>query len=214
MDRNKLINLNKSKGVKSKLNTSIKTNKAQTVWKSNAVGFDVLNKHYGYDTKRVLDVGCRVGVFVYFLTEMGYDVVGIEIVPEFVKDAKSNGLNVYEQDARNIEFDDDTFDAVFCRDMIEHVPDPEKVFAESIRVVKPGGVIFLVGPIEPTPSALSHLVAFKTLDIAKRTFSSNLVRSVYFGLIEEEPVTNAADKKMIKQSQKRETFLAFLEVIK
>lgn len=213
MDRDTIIRLNKSSGKKGKFNVSIKTDKAQTIWKSNVVGFDTLIKHHGYDVKKVLDVGCRVGVLSKFLMDLGYDTTGVEVVPEFVKDGKSNGINIYEGDARSLLFRDNAFDAVFCRDMIEHVPDPDKVFSECIRVVRPGGVVFLVGPIEPKPSAKSHFVAWKTMDKAVEFFDSNLVKNIYFNLIEDEPVTNNINKKMLKQSLKRETFLAFLEVL-
>lgn len=209
----KIIELNRSKGKKGNFNTSINTDKAQTVWKSNVIGFDALIKYYGYDAKKILDVGCRVGVLSKFLMDLNYDVVGAEVVPEFIEDGKKNGIDIRNEDARNMSFKDNSFDAVFCRDMIEHVPDPYKVFNEIIRVVKPGGVVFLIGPIEPKPSVPSHHVSWKTLDVAINAFNSNLTRSIYFGLIEDEPVTNKFSKKMVRQSLKRETFLAFLEVI-
>jgi len=214
MDKDLIIKLNRSKGLKGKFETSINTDKAQNIWKSNVVGFDILVKHYDYNVKKVLDVGCRVGVLSKFLMDLNYNVTGVEIVPDFVKNGRKNGINIYNEDARSMSFKDNSFDAVFCRDMIEHIPNPEKVFSESIRVVRSDGIIFLIGPIEPAPSVAPHFVAWKTLDIAKNFFSSNLTNPIYFGLIEDEPITNKENKVMIKQSQKRETFLAFLEVTK
>ena len=36
----------------------------------------------------------------------------------------------------------DTFDAVTCLEMLEHVPNPSSVIASCARLVKPGGQIF------------------------------------------------------------------------
>jgi ubiquinone/menaquinone biosynthesis C-methylase UbiE len=42
------------------------------------------------------------------------------------------------------EVDDDSFDAVFCSGVLEHVDDCHAAVRECFRVLKPGGV-FLVG---------------------------------------------------------------------
>jgi SAM-dependent methyltransferase len=45
------------------------------------------------------------------------------------------------QDARNLPFNDDTFDAVTCLEALEFTPDPHAVLAELVRVLRPGGVL-------------------------------------------------------------------------
>lgn len=45
-----------------------------------------------------------------------------------------------------LPFADDTFDAVLCYDVLEHVRDPEKTLAEVYRVLKPGGLFLTVFP--------------------------------------------------------------------
>lgn len=45
-------------------------------------------------------------------------------------------------DAHNIPFADDSFDSVICVAVLEHVHSPEKVVAEMIRVLKPGGKLY------------------------------------------------------------------------
>ena len=40
----------------------------------------------------------------------------------------------------------DTFDAVLCTQVLEHVPDPQQVLAELYRVLRPGGRLFLTVP--------------------------------------------------------------------
>lgn len=40
-----------------------------------------------------------------------------------------------------LPFADNSFDVVFADNVMEHLPDPEKVFAEIARVLRPGGGI-------------------------------------------------------------------------
>jgi ubiquinone/menaquinone biosynthesis C-methylase UbiE len=44
-------------------------------------------------------------------------------------------------DAKGLQFEDNRFDAVFCHNMLHHVPEPEKLLDEMIRVVKPDGAL-------------------------------------------------------------------------
>jgi SAM-dependent methyltransferase len=45
------------------------------------------------------------------------------------------------QDARNLPFENDTFDAVTCLEALEFTPDPREILAELVRVLRPGGVL-------------------------------------------------------------------------
>jgi SAM-dependent methyltransferase len=51
------------------------------------------------------------------------------------------------QDAQDIPFDDDTFDAVTCLEALEFTPDPRAVLAELVRVLRPGGVLLTTNRI-------------------------------------------------------------------
>jgi ubiquinone/menaquinone biosynthesis C-methylase UbiE len=51
------------------------------------------------------------------------------------------------QDARNLPFDDGTFDAVTCLEALEFTPNPREVLAELVRVLRPGGVLLTTNRI-------------------------------------------------------------------
>jgi MPBQ/MSBQ methyltransferase len=52
-------------------------------------------------------------------------------------------------DAEALPFDTDSFDRYVSAGSIEYWPDPQRAIAEAYRVVKPGGVALVVGPLPP-----------------------------------------------------------------
>lgn len=60
--------------------------------------------------------------------------------------------NVEKIDITQIPYPDNTFDAVFCNHVLEHVPDYRKAMSELCRVMKPGGFGILQTPF----SAVLH----------------------------------------------------------
>jgi len=96
---------------------------------------------------KIIDVGCGSGKDVDYLTEEGFEVVGIDYSKEMIDEAKErvpNG-NFVVQDMAKLEFDDKTFDGVWCCASILHIP-KENVFdilKGFNRVLKPEGVMYL-----------------------------------------------------------------------
>lgn len=54
-------------------------------------------------------------------------------------EAWSNHIAFIRQDASQLPFPDDTFDAVTCLEALEFMPDPDHVLREIVRVLRPGG---------------------------------------------------------------------------
>jgi MPBQ/MSBQ methyltransferase len=52
-------------------------------------------------------------------------------------------------DAERLPFEDDTFDRYVSCGSIEYWPDPQRAIAEAYRVLRPGGVALLAGPLPP-----------------------------------------------------------------
>jgi SAM-dependent methyltransferase len=53
-------------------------------------------------------------------------------------------LRVLQMDAAKMAFPDNQFDVIFSRAVFEHLPNPPAVISEMCRVLKPGGVMFVV----------------------------------------------------------------------
>lgn len=98
----------------------------------------------------ILEVGSGLGILANSIASRYPDsiVFGIEISPDQIKKAKNNfsqtlNLAFVEGDALSITFDNNTFDVIYCRYLLEHVLNPELVLREMHRVLKPGGKLFV-----------------------------------------------------------------------
>jgi 2-polyprenyl-6-hydroxyphenyl methylase/3-demethylubiquinone-9 3-methyltransferase len=109
-----------------------------------------LIERYGQDLNqvRLLDIGCGGGVLSEEFAGLGCQVVGIDISPRSIAvaqaHAEQSGLSIDYRigEAMGLPFEDSSFEAVSCCDMLEHVSDWERVIAESARVLKPDGLFF------------------------------------------------------------------------
>lgn len=50
-------------------------------------------------------------------------------------------IKLIEGDARNLPFDDNSFDLVYTITVLQEIPDKNKVLKEIKRVLKPGGIL-------------------------------------------------------------------------
>lgn len=115
------------------------------------VGYQVNTlKKLGTDPKgkAALEVGSGGGILTEEIAKMGFSTTGIDPAEHSVQTAtnhaKANGLVIkYDKGiGENLPYADNSFDAVFCCDVLEHVQDLPKVISEISRVLKPKGVFF------------------------------------------------------------------------
>ena len=101
---------------------------------------------YRLQDKRVLDVGSGRG----YLQDMVTDYTGLDLSS---KVAPYYHKPFVVGSATAMPFADNSFDAAWTVWVIEHIPEPEKAFRELRRVIKPGGVLFLMVAWQATPWA-------------------------------------------------------------
>lgn len=96
----------------------------------------------------VLDVGCGDGrTSGTWLAANGITYRGVDISSNAVADARKAGLEVTKiEDASTLPYEPDTFDAVVCVEVLEHLFDPASALFEIARVMKPGGVFIATVP--------------------------------------------------------------------
>ena len=85
---------------------------------------------------------------------------------------------VDQQDAKKMNFDDGCFEAVISNSIIHHIPNPELVLKEMVRILAPGGTLFvrdLARPMDATRlSEIVELYASEAPPIAKKMFAESL----------------------------------------
>ena len=98
--------------------------------------------------KTALEVGSGGGILTEEICKMGFATTGIDPSDNSLKTAKNHadasGLNIkYDKGTgEQLPYPDNTFDCVFCCDVLEHVRDLPKVISEISRVLKPNGIFF------------------------------------------------------------------------
>lgn len=103
--------------------------------------------------RRVLDVASGVGQDSIALTREGAYVIGVEPSARMTAMAKAFGTANLEEGADKpawvrgwadaLPFENDTFDASFCKGAMDHFDDPESAIAEMARVTKRDGRVVL-----------------------------------------------------------------------
>jgi SAM-dependent methyltransferase len=91
---------------------------------------------------RVLDLGCGEGgsVDLFRAQDQGVDWIGLDIHTSQEVQRRSRADARFELfDGVTIPFADDSFDVVFCKQVLEHVRYPGPLLGEVRRVLAPGG---------------------------------------------------------------------------
>lgn len=100
--------------------------------------------------REILDVGCGPGVIAGALARRypTVHVTGLDISPERVERALRQNTEVANiaichGSATQMPFADNRFDIVYCRFLLEYLPNRAEAVAEMVRVCRPGGAVIL-----------------------------------------------------------------------
>ncbi|MFA6427527.1 MAG: class I SAM-dependent methyltransferase [Candidatus Magasanikbacteria bacterium] len=85
-----------------------------------------------------------------------------EIIQEKCKRHNIPLENFRKEFGENISFDSNQFDVVHCYTVLEHVDDVERCMDEMIRIVKPGGLIYMNTPNYRFPYERHYKIVFPT----------------------------------------------------
>jgi 2-polyprenyl-3-methyl-5-hydroxy-6-metoxy-1,4-benzoquinol methylase len=95
--------------------------------------------------KRVLEIGCGLGLHSQLIAQAGANLTSIDLTPRAaglttkrfeLKELKSD---VRVMDAENLQFDENEFDLVWSWGVIHHSAKTERIVDEVFRVLRPGG---------------------------------------------------------------------------
>lgn len=100
---------------------------------------------------KVLELACGTGEFTFRLAKKCASWTATDFSEMMLKEAKNTydkrgenieGLCFERQDATNLPYEDESFDAVMIANALHIMPEPEKALAEIKRVLMPGGLLF------------------------------------------------------------------------
>ncbi|MDF3033472.1 MAG: methyltransferase family protein [Alphaproteobacteria bacterium] len=99
---------------------------------------------------KILDIGCGWAQALLFFKERGFDCYGFDPSPEAIKYGLSKGIKVECAGLENMSvFKDIKFDVVILKNVLEHLPDPEKSLQEIHSfVLNKGGLLVIDVPNE------------------------------------------------------------------
>lgn len=106
---------------------------------------------------KILDVGCNRGHDIFRMkrrfSNHNISFFGIDISPLDIEYANKvvvkNGIKncrFIVGDAEHTNFDDGSFDIVICSEVLEHIPQPERVLREIHRILKNQGIAIITTP--------------------------------------------------------------------
>ena len=111
-----------------------------------------LLKHLPKDG-RILESGCGLGRWVFYLQQKGFNLIGIDLARPAVAMAKAYDPSapILLDDVLHSQFPDGTFDAAISLGVVEHFEEgPQRALAELRRVLKHNGLLLISVPVQNT----------------------------------------------------------------
>ncbi len=94
---------------------------------------------------KLLEVGCGMGTDLLQLAQLGYQCYGIDLADNHITLARqlfrlhNTSATIQKDNAEQLEFPDEYFDAVYSFGVIHHTQNPQNAIRELWRVMKPEG---------------------------------------------------------------------------
>jgi ubiquinone/menaquinone biosynthesis C-methylase UbiE len=104
-----------------------------------------LVKFDGYEGRKLLEIGCGVGIDLVRFARGGSRVTGIDLAEVSISLAEENfllrGLDADLQimDGEELQFADDSFDIVYAHGVLQYTANASKMISEIFRVLSPEG---------------------------------------------------------------------------
>jgi SAM-dependent methyltransferase len=98
------------------------------------------------EKSNLLEIGCGRGEMLRNFKKLGLDVQGIDLSPEapsFHEDIEIKVANVEEE---KLPYEDNSFDIIYSKSVLEHFYYPERYMKEAFRVLKPNGILLTLVP--------------------------------------------------------------------
>lgn len=96
--------------------------------------------------KKILDAGCGTGRDAAYLTEDGFEVVGIDLSKKMLELAKKRTKAKFKvMDLRDLKFKKEEFDGIWCMSTLSDIPQNEAktIIQNFMKILKTNGIIYI-----------------------------------------------------------------------
>jgi 2-polyprenyl-3-methyl-5-hydroxy-6-metoxy-1,4-benzoquinol methylase len=116
---------------------------------------DIMRNHLpGVSRPRFLDVGCSTGFVVEAAQRAGWDAQGLDLNPSAIAFGQRRGLRLHNLTLEDFPAPESSFDAIGLFDVLEHLAQPRQVLERVVRLLAPGGIVFIYVPNYDSASRL------------------------------------------------------------
>lgn len=129
----------------------------------------------------LLDIGCGRNEYIDIFEKNGLKCYGVDL-------ENYNGKKIFRVNLENdrLPFDDNTFDVVFGKSILEHINNPLNMMKETYRVLKPGGLFINLVPNWITCIYLYYTDSFHKQPYCEEALSELLLISGFGNVQTEE----------------------------
>jgi len=138
--------------------------------------------------KRVLEVATGPGLLARHIAPTAKEVIATDFAPGMINEAKKknnpDNLHFEVADAKNLPFEDASFDVVLIANALHIMPESERALAEAKRVLKDDGILIAPNFVEHNANAKSSIWT-KLLEILGVKFEHTWIADEYRAFLEQ-----------------------------
>ncbi|MFA5117979.1 MAG: class I SAM-dependent methyltransferase [Candidatus Omnitrophota bacterium] len=95
---------------------------------------------------RLLEIGCGRGEFISAFQSLCLDCYAVECSERSLKTLAGIKIKKADISKEKLPYEDNTFDIVYHKSLIEHLYTSDNLMKETVRVLKPGGRVIILTP--------------------------------------------------------------------
>jgi 2-polyprenyl-3-methyl-5-hydroxy-6-metoxy-1,4-benzoquinol methylase len=95
---------------------------------------------------RILDIGCGNGEFLAHISDTKFEKYGLEINTKGYELCKEKKLNVFNEELKDVQFEDGFFDVITLWHVIEHLEFPHDILQSAKKLLNKEGILIIATP--------------------------------------------------------------------
>ncbi len=148
----------------------------------------------------LLDLGCSAGGFLMAMKDPSWRLFGVEMSEAVAKRARDRcGAEVFVGDILDAPFLPDSFDAITCFHVFEHLYQPREVLARISAWLKPGGVFYTMMPNIDSAGARIFRSYWYALELPRHLY--------HFSPVSLKALADSVGLEIVSLTTNREVFI-------